>query len=191
MWLPGVVRRHPRTALIVVLVGIGLMVFGVLWFEPHKLFIEERVDEARPGEPASAAVAGDDGDDEGQPEPDEAEGEPEPSGPEVLVRGRFISLEHQSSGRAVVLRLAGGKRFLRFESFSTSNGPDLRVYLSAKPASEDWRGYDREFVDLGELKGNIGDQNYEIPADVDLDRYRSAVVWCRRFTVGFAVAPLR
>jgi hypothetical protein len=185
--MPAVIRRHPRTTVVVVVVGVGLAIFGILWFEPHKLFIDERVNEALPGEPAAAMGTTEPSpSEEGGEAGDEAGG----TGPEVLARGRFISLEHQSSGRALVLRLAGGKRFLRFEDFSTSNGPDLRVYLSAKPASDDWRGYDRDFVDLGDLKANVGNQNYQIPADVDLDRYRSAVVWCRRFTVGFAVAPL-
>jgi hypothetical protein len=92
----------------------------------------------------------------------------------------------------VVLEAPSGRRFLRFEGFETSNGPDLVVYLSAKePAGpDDWHGYDQDFVDLGALKGNVGSQNYEIPEGTDLDRYSTAVVWCRRFTVGFAAAPL-
>jgi len=66
------------------------------------------------------------------------------------------------------------------------------VYLSAKETAgnDDWHGYDQDFVDLGTLKGNVGNQNYLIPADVDLDRYSTAVVWCRRFEVGFAAAVL-
>jgi hypothetical protein len=65
------------------------------------------------------------------------------------------------------------------------------VYLSDASASDDWYVYDDgEFVDLGALKGNMGSSNYEIPRTVDLSRFRSAVVWCRRFSVGFAVAPL-
>jgi hypothetical protein len=85
-----------------------------------------------------------------------------------------------------------GERFLRFEDFETSNGPDLLVYLSSKTPSgtDDWHGYDQDFVDLGPLKGNVGNQNYRIPADVDVDRYSTAVVWCRRFEVGFAAATL-
>ncbi len=79
---------------------------------------------------------------------------------------------------------------MRFENLETSNGPDLRVYLSEVPAGDDWYAYGERYVDLGSLKGNIGDQNYEVPDDVDLDRYVSAVIWCRRFAVGFGVAPL-
>ncbi len=184
--VPTVIRRHPRVTAAVLAVGVGLAIFGFLWFEPHKLFVEERVDEAAPG-----AQAGNMAGPAGQRSEMGSEMKAAAGSPEIVAQGDFISLEHQSSGRALVVETADGRRFLRFEDFSTSNGPDLVVYLSAKPATADWYGYDRDFVDLGALKGNIGDQNYAIPQDVDLDRYRSAVVWCRRFTVGFAAAPLQ
>jgi hypothetical protein len=64
------------------------------------------------------------------------------------------------------------------------------VYLSEIPASDDWHAYGERYLDLGALKGNRGDQNYEIPPGTDLTRFESAVIWCRRFTVGFGVAPL-
>lgn len=106
------------------------------------------------------------------------------------MEGDFRRLEHPTSGTAKVIELSDGRRFLRFEDLDTSNGPDLRVYLSEIEASDDWFAYGERFVDLGALKGNRGNQNYEIPDDVDLSRYESAVIWCRRFTVGFGVAPL-
>jgi hypothetical protein len=116
---------------------------------------------------------------------------PVPTGPTTLTRGSFRSLEHATSGAAVVLEVADGSRFLRLEDLRTSNGPDLRVILSDRAPSNSWYGYaDGDHVDLGGLKGNVGSQNYAIPAEVDLSRYRSALVWCRRFTVGFGVAPL-
>lgn len=111
-------------------------------------------------------------------------------GPAILAEGAFQSLEHATSGTAQVLELEDGSRFLRFEDLDTSNGPDLRVYLSEIPASDDWHAYGERFVDLGALKGNRGDQNYEIPEGTDLSHYESGVIWCRRFTVGFGVAPL-
>ncbi len=112
--------------------------------------------------------------------------------PIELATGEFVSLEHETRGRAVVIATGDERRFLRFEDFETSNGPDLLVYLSTKSADpNEWRGYDADFIDLGALKGNVGNQNYAIPQGVDLGRYRSAVVWCRRFEVGFAVAALR
>src|SRR6266545_4802355 len=76
------------------------------------------------------------------------------------------------------------------ECLDTLNGPDLHVYLSEVPAGGDARAYGERFVDLGKLKGNKGNQNYRLPVNVDLSRYRSAVIWCKRFTVGFGVAPL-
>jgi hypothetical protein len=108
----------------------------------------------------------------------------------VLSRTNLQSLEHQSSGTVLLIRLAGGGRILRLENLATSKGPDLRVYLSTAPASADWHGYDRDYVDLGALKGNLGNQNYNLPDSVDIARYRSAVIWCRQFKVGFAVAPV-
>ena len=116
---------------------------------------------------------------------------PAPPKLEVLARGEFRSLEHESHGTAKLLRLANGDLYLRFEDLETSNGPDLVVYLSPKPASDEWGGWDQgDYLDLGSLKGNVGDQNYRLPGDADLSKYESAVVWCRRFKVGFAVAAL-
>jgi hypothetical protein len=179
MDVAGAIRRHPgrTTAALVALLAIA--VAGFLWFRPDRLVTDDPVSEALPG------VSGGGMDAPGM----DAGGA---SGPDVLGRGRFISLEHETRGAAVVLETGDGRRFLRFEGFETSNGPDLVVYLSAKePAGpDDWHGYDQDFVDLGTLKGNVGSQNYMIPRDVDLERYSTAVVWCRRFTVGFAAAPL-
>jgi hypothetical protein len=109
----------------------------------------------------------------------------------VLSSGVFVPLAHEGRGLAEVVQLADGRRMLRFSNFETLNGPDVRVYL-LKAASV--RG-DRElalagFLDLGELKGNIGDQNYDIPAGTDLSSYRAVSVWCRRFGVNFTSASL-
>lgn len=181
MDVTGAIKRHPGRTAIVLTAGLAALVFGFLWFRPDRLFTEDRVSEALPGsveQPAAGA------------EP--VEGEPAVAGPATVAEGEFISLEHQSTGRALIVETDDGQMFLRFENFETSNGPDLVVYLSAKtPAgTDDWHGYDQDFVDLGVLKGNVGNQNYELPDDVDLDRYTTAVVWCRRFEVGFAAASL-
>jgi hypothetical protein len=108
----------------------------------------------------------------------------------VLLRsGRFESVRHPASGKATAIRLARGGRVLTLTEFEVDNGPDLRLYLVAGPArSEDDV---RDYVDLGALKGNRGDQQYRLPADLDLDRYTTAVVWCRAFSVLFARAPTR
>ncbi len=79
---------------------------------------------------------------------------------------------------------------LRLTNFETSNGPDVRVYLVAAPdVNENETVKQAGFIDLGAMKGNIGDQNYDVPADVDLAKYRSVSIWCRRFRVNFGTAP--
>jgi hypothetical protein len=108
----------------------------------------------------------------------------------VISTRRFRSYEHGTSGRARVLEVSGGRRYVRFDRFETSNGPDLKVYLSAASAAGPGDAFDDRYVSLGDLKGNIGEQNYAIPGDVDLDRYRSVVVWCKRFSVPFGAAAL-
>lgn len=108
----------------------------------------------------------------------------------VLLRaGRLESVRHPASGDAKVIRLARGGRVLTLTDFEVDNGPDLRVRLAAGPAtSEDDVG---DAVDLGALKGNKGDQQYEIPRGVDVARHATVIVWCRAFSVLFARAPLR
>ena len=180
MDIGGTIRRHPGRIAVAAVVALALFVFGMLWFTPWRLFTDDPVSESLPGtEPVS----------EGQMV-DEMPGMMQPPRPDALAEGEFVSLEHESRGTALVIE-GDGTRFLRFEDFETSNGPDLVVYLSTKDADpNDWHGYDADFVDLGTLKGNVGNQNYEIPADVDLEKYSTAVVWCRRFEVGFAAADL-
>jgi hypothetical protein len=107
----------------------------------------------------------------------------------LLSRGRFESLGHESTGVAQVIDVRGRHRLLTLTRFETDNGPDLRVYLSTPDANQDSAG--AAFVDLGELKGNVGDQQYEIPRDADLERLTKVVIWCRAFSVGFGAAPLR
>jgi Electron transfer DM13 len=116
-------------------------------------------------------------------------GRPAREGNVLLSRGRFESLEHETTGVAQAIELPGGRRFLTLTRFETDNGPDLRVYLSTADANQDSAG--GEFVDLGGLKGNVGDQQYEIPRGVDLERLTKVVVWCRAFSVGFGAAALQ
>jgi hypothetical protein len=111
--------------------------------------------------------------------------------PTRLRSGSFQGLAHETSGSASVYQLPDGRRVLRLEELNTSNGPDLRVYLvEGDDASNDAAIKEGRFVELGALKGNIGNQNYELPPDLDLDRYRSVSIWCKRFAVNFAAAPL-
>jgi hypothetical protein len=108
-----------------------------------------------------------------------------------LAQGTFHSNAHETTGNATILSLGDGRRLLRLTSFSTSNGPDVRVYLVAAPDVMDDETVKRAgFVELGPMKGNKGDQNYEIPASVDLAQYRTVTIWCKRFSVNFGSAPL-
>jgi hypothetical protein len=178
------VSSHPRLVGAGLVVLVGFAAFVLIWFEPHKLFIDDQVDQPIP----VADIQGS-GSDASSPSPTPTASS-ENAQPQELAAGKFRSLEHSTSGRAVLLELADGRRFLCFEELDTSNGPDLRVYLSEIAAGDDWYAYGERFVDRGSLKGNVGDQNYELPRNLDLSRFRSAVIWCRRFTVGFGVAPL-
>jgi hypothetical protein len=158
-----------RTGLLVALAGglvIGVIAGVLVWFQPQKLLIDHRVDEARPAAGAPPATA--------------------PSGSQAdlpstvtVAAGAFRSLGHPTSGRATVLDLGDGRRFLRLDGLRASNGPDLFVYLSVTPADGQRDTFDDNFVSLGRLKGNLGNQNYEIAAGVDLRRYQSVVIWCR------------
>ena len=111
--------------------------------------------------------------------------------PRTLAVGRFHSLAHETQGVATLYTLPDGKTILRLSEFETSNGPDVRVYLVAAPdTNDDATVIQSGFIDLGSMKGNIGNQNYEVPPDTDLSRYRSVSIWCRRFGVNFGAAPL-
>ncbi len=108
--------------------------------------------------------------------------------PVVLSSGSFVSGEHTTTGTALVVALPDGSLVVRFEDLDTSNGPDLRVVLSTDAASDSFQYEGRKTLE--ELKGNIGDQNYSLGADVDLTQYRSVVIWCERFSVAFGAAAI-
>jgi hypothetical protein len=109
----------------------------------------------------------------------------------VVLRGQFHSVAHETKGTASVHELGGGGRVLRLTDFKTSNGPDVRVYLiAARDASDNATVTKSGYLELGKLKGNEGDQNYEIPAGTDLTKYHAVTIWCYRFNVNFATAPL-
>jgi Electron transfer DM13 len=106
----------------------------------------------------------------------------------LLARGSFEPVAHSATGTASAIRRAEGGDVLTLTGFEVDNGPDLRVYLVAGPARDESEVDD--FEDLGGLKGNKGDQQYDIPRGLDLDRYSTVVIWCRAFSVNFARAPL-
>ena len=113
-----------------------------------------------------------------------------PVGPTAVRAGRFVPREHSTSGTATIYRLDDGRQIVRIDDLHTSNGPALFVYLSANTATGPESAFDDAYVDLGGLEGNIGDQNYAIPAGVDVANYRSVVIWCDRFDAAFGAADL-
>ncbi len=182
---------------IAALAVVAILAFG--WFEVHKLWVDDEVDEAAPVFDSGAEVVEPADTDE---EPSAGEEDPPPSAggedrtpagePEVrtLASGDFVSLDHGTSGHAAVLGDGSPQRFLRLTDFATDNGPDVNVYLTTTPPDGEESTFDDQFVDLGDMTGNVGDQNYEIPADVDLARFHTVVIWCVRFDSAFGAAQL-
>ena len=143
-----------------VLLGVGIvLVIVVAWVLVSPMFIDREVNEAFPSDAVTGTT-------------------------NILAMsqysGTFKDADsfHKGAGVAAVI-----DDTLRFEKFSVTNGPDLKVYLATDDTAND-------FIDLGFLKGNIGDQNYEIPPGTDLEKYDTVLIWCRAFSVLFATAEL-
>ncbi|MFI9508373.1 DM13 domain-containing protein [Nocardia sp. NPDC052566] len=173
--------RNPITWLVTVIVVAGL-VFAMAALQPWRLFTNRTVDESIPTVVAPS----------GKPGTPQTPGQQQPR---TLARGTLISHEHATSGTVVILQLADGSRVLRLENLDTSDGPDLRVWLTDAPVIEGKSGWfvfdDGKHVELGDLKGNKGSQNYPIPAEVDLKALTSVTIWCARFHVSFGAAQLQ
>jgi Electron transfer DM13 len=106
--------------------------------------------------------------------------------PNVLVTGSFVGSGdgiHNAEGTAKAIPLQDGSSILRLENLHVTNGPDLYVYLSPDKSASD-------YVNIGKLKANNGNQNYEIPLGTDLSRYDTVLIWCRPFSVLFGSAEL-
>lgn len=154
--------------LVIVAVTFVALVAGWYAFRPERLFVNQQVNEQFPTASAATMAA-----------------------PAALATGQFHNVAHDTTGSATIYQLAGGKRTLRLTNFQTSNGPDVRVYLVAAEDAKDNDTVTRAgFLEVGALKGNIGDQNYDVPADADLARYKAVTIWCKRFGVNFGTAPL-
>jgi len=153
--------------------------------------VEESAEEPAAAEPTEPAAAEEPATEQPVEEPVE-EVAAVPGEIVTLIEGSFVDRSHPGSGIAKVLNDGTEQRFLRFEEFETDNGPDLFVYLTRADAAADAGafGVDGDFVNLGRLKGNVGEQNYEIPVDVDLGEFDTVVVWCDRFSVAFTAADL-
>ena len=110
----------------------------------------------------------------------------------IVATGTFHGAAHKTSGRATVYQSSNGD-ILRLTHFETSNGPNLHVILIAASDAEDNENFlDKkvERVELGQLKGNVGDQNYEIPAGTDLSKFKAVSIFCERYNANFGTAPL-
>ena len=111
--------------------------------------------------------------------------------PEPLYTGRLEGKAHQTSGRATIYKTADGREYLRLTDFSTSNGPDVHILWREAMTKNSSKKLKRGIsVELGLLKGNQGDQNYDLPASVNLKKYDAAVIYCNRFHAVFGVARL-
>lgn len=125
--------------------------------------------------------------------PDSDMAEPMPTTPQLLRQGQFIDADsvHKGEGVASLYALPDGSNVVRFEDFRTTNGPALVVYLArhASPATAA-DVIDGGFITLGKLKGNVGNQNYVVPAGTDIGEYNSVVIWCELFDVLFSPAAL-
>ncbi len=141
----------------------------VVWyaFRPERLVINRHVDEAVPT--AQGGLS-----------------------PQPLASGQFYSILHPTAGTATIYRMGDSTRVLRFTGFSTSNGPEVHVYMVASDDAKDAATVQQAgFIDLGVIKGNVGDQNYTLGSDLDLAKYRAVSIWCKRFSVNFGAAALR
>jgi len=151
-----------------VLVGVSVPVLVALWwaFRPEKLWINQKVDEAAPF--ASTAD------------------------PQPLYTGTLEGKAHQTRGRATIYKTPSGGEYLRLTDFSTSNGPDVHVLLARDDENlrQEIVKSQLDSIELGSLKGNQGDQNYDVASSADLNRYNAVVIYCERFHAIFGVARL-
>jgi hypothetical protein len=158
----------------------GLAAFVLTYFAPQDLLIQTSVNEPVPTATVGSMTV-------------EVGGRIARSSPTALLvvaRGEFSSGEHTTTGQAQLLVLGDGRRFVRLTDLVTSNGPEVRIWLSAAPNHSSDAVADARHLDVGGLKANHGNQNYAIPNDGRLRQYRSVVIWCRRFDVVFGAAPL-
>jgi hypothetical protein len=152
----------------IVIAAVVVVVLFSAWyaFRPEGLFIDRPVEEGMP-----AAKGGD--------------------SLQPVASGVFHSVVHPTNGTATIYQLGDGSRVLRFTNFRTTNGPNVHVYMVAADDAKDNATVRRAgFIDLGHIKGNVGDQNYTFGPDVDLSKYRAVSLWCKRFSLNFGTAPL-
>jgi Electron transfer DM13 len=145
-------------------VVLALVAFGLHWFQPWKLFTSRTIIETPP---ASSTL---------------------------IASGALVSHEHQTSGTVELVMVPGGRYQVILRELSTSDGPDLRVWLTDQEVLEGeaaWKLFDDgKWVELGPLKGTHGLQVYDVPQGTDVSQFKSVTIWCKRFSVSFGAAPL-
>jgi hypothetical protein len=148
-------------------VGLVIILFAAWYaFRPEGLFIDRRVQEELPTAKGGASL-------------------------QSVASGSFHSVIHPTQGTATIYQIGNSSRVLRFTNFKTTNGPNVHVYMVAADDAKDNASVRRAgFIDLGPIKGNVGDQNYTFGPEVDLSKYRAISVWCKRFSLNFGTAPL-
>lgn len=153
-----------------VIIILAIILLPILWYLVSPLFIDKMVSEEDPFAGRQLDIVD--------------MGEKSSSSVSTLEEGTFMDADsfHKTSGNVRVIS-DGENSFLRFENFEATNGPDLYVYLATDTGAED-------YVNLGRLKGNVGNQNYELPSDVDLGKYDNVLIWCEQFSVLFGSAEL-
>ncbi|MFK0005831.1 DM13 domain-containing protein [Paenarthrobacter sp. NPDC090520] len=181
----SLVRAH-KTATVLAGAAVAVaIVVGAALFQPWRLFTSSSLDEALPAAPVAASSS---------PVTLASAvptGTPTPSGPMIVSSGTFQSQEHETTGAARLLKLPDGSHVLRLENLASSDGPDVKVWLSSLEAGGDWFKYrSGRYVDLGPVKATHGNHNYDIPAGTDVAGLTSVVLWCDRFSVAFGSAPL-
>lgn len=188
--------RKPVTWIGVAVLAAGAA-FGLYWFQPWKLVVDEEVSDTLSSplpEPTAPAETGGPATPTAGAGPATPPAPTTPAGPVLVTEGEFVTHEHSTTGTARVVRDPDGSHRLELVDLDTSNGPDLWVWLTDQPVIDGRDGWhvfdDGTWVELGALKGNQGDQVYEIPDDVDPAEYTSVSVWCKRFSVSFGAAPL-
>lgn len=187
--------RRPAVVLPLVAVLVAVAAVALVVFQPWKLFVDDVVDEALPGAVASAPASVAPPSEPGSPSEPAVPSPTAVAGPVEIARGTFVTHEHATTGSVRLLDLPDGTQVLRIEGLDTSNGPDLRVWLSDQPVLDGRDGWfvfdDGAYVELGRLKGNVGNQNYVVPPGTDLESLTSVSIWCARFSVSFGAAELR
>ncbi|ABM10000.1 MULTISPECIES: DM13 domain-containing protein [Micrococcaceae] len=197
------IRAHKTLTAVAGVVVLAAVVIGAALFQPWRLFTSSSLNEALPVVPYSATPSPEAKSPEakspevGSPEVREAAVDtptpaaPAPGGPVVVGSGAFLSQEHETTGTARLLKLPDGSHLLRLENLASSDGPDVKVWLSSLEAGGDWFKYrSGRYVDLGAIKATHGNHNYVIPAGTDVAGLTSVVLWCDRFSVSFGSAPL-